>query len=52
MGYIYLPFSDTITRYVTKYDWRLDAFTMKTSDERKFEVKITSTTFLKKRIGG
>ena len=38
-------FSDTIAGYVTSFDWSKDTFTMKTSDDREFAVKLTANTF-------
>lgn len=38
-------FSDLLAGYVTKFEWSKDTFLIKTSDEREYEVKLTSTTY-------
>ncbi|ADL50860.1 N-acylglucosamine 2-epimerase [Clostridium cellulovorans] len=45
MDKMHFPFSDTISGYVTKSDWSKDTFTMKTSDGREFDVKLTPTVY-------
>lgn len=41
-------FSDTISGYVTGFDEKQDTFTIKTSDDREFSVKLTANTFARK----
>lgn len=43
MDKMHFPFSDTVSGYVTKYDWSKKTFTMQTSDRREFDVKLTPT---------
>ncbi|HEY0757420.1 MAG TPA: AGE family epimerase/isomerase [Ktedonobacteraceae bacterium] len=45
MNKIDFPFSDSIAGYVTATDWNTNTFTLKTSDEREFTVKLVDTTY-------
>ena len=44
---INFPFSDLIAGYVTSHDSSNDSFTLKTSDEREFKVKISAMAYAK-----
>ena len=45
MNEIQFTFSDTIAGYVTEYDRESDIFTVKTSDDRLFRIKVKSNTY-------
>jgi len=44
---INFPFSDLIAGYVTSHDSSNDSFTLKTSDEREFKVRISAMAYAK-----
>jgi anti-anti-sigma factor len=45
MAYITFEFSDTIAGYVTEFDFENNVFGIKTSDEREFKVRLSSSTY-------
>ena len=45
MNQINFTFSDTMAGYVNAYDKTADTFTLKTSDDREYTVKLKSNTY-------
>ena len=45
MNDVKFTFSDTIAGYVTEYDRNRDIYTVKTSDDREFRIKLKSNTY-------